>query len=174
MGWDGDGQEQGVGRRALCKQSPSPAQLVYTKLSCCSRSPSTSPGKGRKGEVSFPWVSGTQLGLHVRITWVLLEVTMSRPILGYGPSVAVYRAPGATDEQPRLEAAALAGALLRGWLKGELLQPGGLSAVSPILCRKGPVEAKSESQETETKPAPAEVKTVPNDATQTKENESKA
>ncbi|XP_008587419.1 PREDICTED: neural cell adhesion molecule 1 isoform X2 [Galeopterus variegatus] len=39
---------------------------------------------------------------------------------------------------------------------------------------KGPVEAKSESQETETKPAPAEVKTVPNDATQTKENESKA
>uniref|UniRef100_A0A452TKP4 Neural cell adhesion molecule 1 n=2 Tax=Ursus TaxID=9639 RepID=A0A452TKP4_URSMA len=39
---------------------------------------------------------------------------------------------------------------------------------------KGPVEAKSECQETETKPAPAEVKTVPNDATQTKENESKA
>ncbi|XP_077903142.1 neural cell adhesion molecule 1 isoform X22 [Ictidomys tridecemlineatus] len=39
---------------------------------------------------------------------------------------------------------------------------------------KGPVEAKSESQESETKPAPAEVKTVPNDATQTKENESKA
>ena len=43
-----------------------------------------------------------------------------------------------------------------------------------ILCRKGPVEAKPECQETETKPAPAEVKTVPNDATQTKENESKA
>ncbi|XP_045870729.1 neural cell adhesion molecule 1 isoform X12 [Meles meles] len=39
---------------------------------------------------------------------------------------------------------------------------------------KGPVEAKSECQETETKPAPAEVKTVSNDATQTKENESKA
>ncbi|KAM5246345.1 neural cell adhesion molecule 1 isoform 19-T19 [Ctenodactylus gundi] len=39
---------------------------------------------------------------------------------------------------------------------------------------KAPVEAKSESQESETKPAPAEVKTVPNDATQTKENESKA
>nr|XP_045362750.1 neural cell adhesion molecule 1 [Camelus bactrianus] len=39
---------------------------------------------------------------------------------------------------------------------------------------KGPVEAKSECQETETKPAPAEVKTVPNDATQTTENESKA
>ncbi|TEA40608.1 hypothetical protein DBR06_SOUSAS24910003, partial [Sousa chinensis] len=39
---------------------------------------------------------------------------------------------------------------------------------------KGPVEAKPECQETETKPAPAEVKTVPNDATQTKENESKA
>lgn len=36
------------------------------------------------------------------------------------------------------------------------------------------MEAKSESQETETKPAPDEVKTVPNDATQTKENESKA
>lgn len=47
-------------------------------------------------------------------------------------------------------------------------------ALSPILCRKGPAEAKSESQESETKPAPAEVKTVPNDATQTKENESKA
>lgn len=136
MGWDGDGQEQGVGRRALCKESwgaqPGTARLYRAELllpqplrvrkgcTCC---PSTSPGKGRKGEVSFPWVSGTQLGLHVRITWVLLEVTMSRPILGYGPSVAVYRAPGATDEQPRLEAAALAGALLRGWLKGELLQP---------------------------------------------------
>ncbi|XP_029812436.1 neural cell adhesion molecule 1 isoform X14 [Suricata suricatta] len=39
---------------------------------------------------------------------------------------------------------------------------------------KGPAEAKSESQETDTNPAPAEVKTVPNDATQTKENESKA
>jgi len=39
---------------------------------------------------------------------------------------------------------------------------------------KGPVEAKPECQETETKSAPAEVKTVPNDATQTKENESKA
>ncbi|XP_004646424.1 neural cell adhesion molecule 1 isoform X2 [Octodon degus] len=40
---------------------------------------------------------------------------------------------------------------------------------------KGPVEAKSECQESETKPAPAEVKTVPNDATQTTaENESKA
>ncbi|XP_051053350.1 neural cell adhesion molecule 1 isoform X11 [Phodopus roborovskii] len=39
---------------------------------------------------------------------------------------------------------------------------------------KGPVEAKSESQESEAKPAPTEVKTVPNDATQTKENESKA
>lgn len=50
----------------------------------------------------------------------------------------------------------------------------GLSAIFPILCRKGPAEAKSECQETETKPAPAEVKTVPNDATQTKENESKA
>ncbi|KAF3823585.1 hypothetical protein GH733_007053 [Mirounga leonina] len=49
-----------------------------------------------------------------------------------------------------------------------------VGAVFPILCRKGPVEAKSECQETETKSAPAEVKTVPNDATQTKENESKA
>ncbi|XP_045433957.1 neural cell adhesion molecule 1 isoform X2 [Pipistrellus kuhlii] len=50
------------------------------------------------------------------------------------------------------------------------------SSVSPAPAKteKGPVEAKSESQETDTKPAPAEVKTVPNDATQTKENESKA
>ncbi|XP_077903125.1 neural cell adhesion molecule 1 isoform X5 [Ictidomys tridecemlineatus] len=50
------------------------------------------------------------------------------------------------------------------------------SSVSPAPAKteKGPVEAKSESQESETKPAPAEVKTVPNDATQTKENESKA
>ncbi|XP_053756471.1 neural cell adhesion molecule 1 isoform X5 [Panthera pardus] len=50
------------------------------------------------------------------------------------------------------------------------------SSVSPAPAKteKGPAEAKSESQETETKPAPAEVKTVPNDATQTKENESKA
>ncbi|XP_004749891.1 neural cell adhesion molecule 1 isoform X7 [Mustela putorius furo] len=45
---------------------------------------------------------------------------------------------------------------------------------APAKPEKGPVEAKSECQETETKPAPAEVKTVPNDATQTKENESKA
>ncbi|ELK11912.1 Neural cell adhesion molecule 1 [Pteropus alecto] len=50
------------------------------------------------------------------------------------------------------------------------------SSVSPAPAKteKGPAEAKSECQETETKPAPAEVKTVPNDATQTKENESKA
>ncbi|XP_045139517.1 neural cell adhesion molecule 1 [Echinops telfairi] len=51
------------------------------------------------------------------------------------------------------------------------------SSVSPAPAKteKGPVEAKSESQETETKPAPpAEVKTVPNDAPQTKESESKA
>ncbi|XP_074191575.1 neural cell adhesion molecule 1 isoform X6 [Rhinolophus sinicus] len=50
------------------------------------------------------------------------------------------------------------------------------SSVSPAPAKteKGPVEAKSECQESETKPAPAEVKTVPNDATQTKENESKA
>ncbi|XP_037697388.1 neural cell adhesion molecule 1 isoform X4 [Choloepus didactylus] len=50
------------------------------------------------------------------------------------------------------------------------------SSVSPAPAKteKGPVEAKSECQETETKPVPAEVKTVPNDATQTKENESKA
>ncbi|XP_035884442.1 neural cell adhesion molecule 1 isoform X3 [Phyllostomus discolor] len=45
---------------------------------------------------------------------------------------------------------------------------------APAKTEKRPVEAKSECQETETKPAPAEVKTVPNDATQTKENESKA
>ncbi|XP_037592569.1 neural cell adhesion molecule 1 isoform X17 [Cebus imitator] len=50
------------------------------------------------------------------------------------------------------------------------------SSVSPAPAKteKGPIEAKPECQETETKPAPAEVKTVPNDATQTKENESKA
>lgn len=48
------------------------------------------------------------------------------------------------------------------------------AALFVFLCRKGPVEAKSESQESEAKPAPTEVKTVPNDATQTKENESKA
>ncbi|XP_004856653.1 neural cell adhesion molecule 1 isoform X11 [Heterocephalus glaber] len=50
------------------------------------------------------------------------------------------------------------------------------SSVSPAPAKteKGPVEAKLECQESETKPAPAEVKTVPNDATQTKENESKA
>uniref|UniRef100_A0A8C9KFQ8 Neural cell adhesion molecule 1 n=1 Tax=Panthera tigris altaica TaxID=74533 RepID=A0A8C9KFQ8_PANTA len=56
--------------------------------------------------------------------------------------------------------------------------PGGLasepSQFPHLETPKGPAEAKSESQETETKPAPAEVKTVPNDATQTKENESKA
>nr|XP_025122670.1 neural cell adhesion molecule 1 isoform X7 [Bubalus bubalis] len=42
---------------------------------------------------------------------------------------------------------------------------------APAKTEKGPVEAKPE---TETKPAPAEVQTVPNDATQIKENESKA
>ncbi|KAM8955567.1 neural cell adhesion molecule 1 isoform 3-T3 [Lycaon pictus] len=57
-----------------------------------------------------------------------------------------------------------------------LAPPTADSSVSPAPAKteKGPVEAKSECQETETKPAPAEVKTVPNDATQTKENESKA
>uniref|UniRef100_A0A7M4EFW5 Neural cell adhesion molecule 1 n=1 Tax=Crocodylus porosus TaxID=8502 RepID=A0A7M4EFW5_CROPO len=39
---------------------------------------------------------------------------------------------------------------------------------------KTPVEEKSEVQATETKTPPAEVKTVPNEATQTNENESKA
>lgn len=39
---------------------------------------------------------------------------------------------------------------------------------------KTPVEDKSEVQATETKTPPAEVKTVPNEATQTNENESKA
>ncbi|KAM6158822.1 neural cell adhesion molecule 1 isoform 2-T2 [Rhynchocyon petersi] len=51
------------------------------------------------------------------------------------------------------------------------------SSVSPAPAKteKGPVEAKSECQETETKPAPpSEVKTVPNDSTQTTETESKA
>ncbi|XP_048199816.1 neural cell adhesion molecule 1 isoform X1 [Perognathus longimembris pacificus] len=45
---------------------------------------------------------------------------------------------------------------------------------APAKIEKGPVEAKSDSQESEAKPAPAEAKTVPNDTTQTKENESKA
>ena len=57
--------------------------------------------------------------------------------------------------------------LAGGWVTADR----DLSAVFRILRRKGPVEAKPE---TETKPAPAEVQTVPNDATQTKENESKA
>ncbi|XP_058145240.1 neural cell adhesion molecule 1 isoform X3 [Dasypus novemcinctus] len=50
------------------------------------------------------------------------------------------------------------------------------SSVSPAPAKteKGAIEAKSGCQETETKAAPAEAKTVPNDATQTKENESKA
>uniref|UniRef100_F7F074 Neural cell adhesion molecule 1 n=1 Tax=Ornithorhynchus anatinus TaxID=9258 RepID=F7F074_ORNAN len=39
---------------------------------------------------------------------------------------------------------------------------------------KAPVEAKSEGQEAESPPAPAEVKTVPSEATQTNANESKA
>ncbi|XP_038610503.1 neural cell adhesion molecule 1 isoform X4 [Tachyglossus aculeatus] len=39
---------------------------------------------------------------------------------------------------------------------------------------KAPVEAKSEGQEAENPPAPAEVKTVPSEATQTNANESKA
>ncbi|XP_041494296.1 neural cell adhesion molecule 1 isoform X6 [Microtus oregoni] len=58
----------------------------------------------------------------------------------------------------------------------ELAPPTADSAVPPAPAKteKGPVEAKSESQESEAKPAPTEVKTVPNDATQTKENESKA
>ncbi|XP_060036038.1 neural cell adhesion molecule 1 isoform X4 [Erinaceus europaeus] len=45
---------------------------------------------------------------------------------------------------------------------------------APAKTEKGSVEAKSECPETEMKPAPAEVKTVPNDTTQTKEGESKA
>lgn len=43
-----------------------------------------------------------------------------------------------------------------------------------FFLRKTPVEDKSEVQATETKTPPAEVKTVPNEATQTNENESKA
>ncbi|XP_029336948.1 neural cell adhesion molecule 1 isoform X1 [Mus caroli] len=45
---------------------------------------------------------------------------------------------------------------------------------APAKTEKGPVETKSEPPESEAKPAPTEVKTVPSDATQTKENESKA
>uniref|UniRef100_A0A8C2YCM9 Neural cell adhesion molecule 1 n=1 Tax=Coturnix japonica TaxID=93934 RepID=A0A8C2YCM9_COTJA len=45
---------------------------------------------------------------------------------------------------------------------------------APAKTEKTPVEDKSEVQATETKTPPAEVKTVPNEATQTNENESKA
>ncbi|XP_062450603.1 neural cell adhesion molecule 1 isoform X1 [Rhea pennata] len=45
---------------------------------------------------------------------------------------------------------------------------------APEKTEKVPVEDKSEVQATETKTPPAEVKTVPNEATQTNENESKA
>ncbi|KAM9370081.1 neural cell adhesion molecule 1 isoform 1-T1 [Phaethornis superciliosus] len=45
---------------------------------------------------------------------------------------------------------------------------------APAKTEKIPVEDKSEVQATETKTPPAEVKTVPNEATQTNENESKA
>ncbi|XP_064380290.1 neural cell adhesion molecule 1 isoform X2 [Dromaius novaehollandiae] len=45
---------------------------------------------------------------------------------------------------------------------------------APAKTEKVPVEDKSEVQATETKTPPAEVKTVPNEATQTNENESKA
>uniref|UniRef100_G1MYY5 Neural cell adhesion molecule 1 n=1 Tax=Meleagris gallopavo TaxID=9103 RepID=G1MYY5_MELGA len=45
---------------------------------------------------------------------------------------------------------------------------------APAKTEKTPVEDKPEVQATETKTSPAEVKTVPNEATQTNENESKA
>jgi hypothetical protein len=85
--------------------------------------------------------------------------------------------PGDASVHPRLEMRAVTGApegLAEG---GRCLQicnclSGAVFLILP--CRKGPVEAKSECQESEAKPAPAEVKTVPNDATQTKENDSKA
>lgn len=76
--------------------------------------------------------------------------------------------------QLSLETSAVTGAPFEELARGCVTADRGLSAVFLILRRKGPVEAKPECQETETKPAPAEVKTVPNDATQTKENESKA
>lgn len=45
-----------------------------------------------------------------------------------------------------------------------------------LLCisRKAPVEENSKPEESDTKSTPAEVKTVPNEATQTNANESKA
>uniref|UniRef100_A0A8C3XQQ8 Neural cell adhesion molecule 1 n=1 Tax=Chelydra serpentina TaxID=8475 RepID=A0A8C3XQQ8_CHESE len=46
--------------------------------------------------------------------------------------------------------------------------------LAPAKTEKTPVEEKSEVQATEPKTPPAEVKTVPNEATQTNENESKA
>ncbi|XP_036114244.1 neural cell adhesion molecule 1 isoform X2 [Molossus molossus] len=58
----------------------------------------------------------------------------------------------------------------------ELAPPTAESSVSPAPAKteKRPVDAKSECPATDTKPAPAEVKTGASDATQTKENESKA
>ncbi|XP_064029289.1 neural cell adhesion molecule 1 isoform X2 [Pogoniulus pusillus] len=58
----------------------------------------------------------------------------------------------------------------------ELAAPAADSSVpaAPAKTENPPVEDKLEVQATEPKTAPAEVKTVPNEATQTKENESKA
>lgn len=110
---------------------------------------------------------------------MLVKVTVPHPLTRdcWGPPQprGGLELPGDSRAQRRSEAAAPPEPLLRGWLEGELL-PTTVSALflPPSLCRKGPVEAKSESQETETKPVPAEAKTVPNDATQTQENEGKA
>lgn len=94
----GTGQSRGFagGPSANSPGEPSPAQLYRAELLlpqplrarkgciCC---PSATPVRAGRGGVSFPWLSGTQLALHVRITWVLLKVAMSRPVLGYGPSI---------------------------------------------------------------------------------------
>lgn len=86
----------------------------------------------------------------------------------------IFRGSGGSPHAAEVGGSALTEPHFEGLAEGCVARDRGLSAVLPILCRKGPVEAKPECQETETKPAPADVETVPNDAPQTKENESKA
>lgn len=57
---------------------------------------------------------------------------------------------------------------MRDWLEGGVTAHGDLSAVFPILRRKGPQAAGDRNEA-----SASEVQNGPNDATQTKENESK-
>lgn len=95
---------------------------------------------------------------------MVLKVSTPGPVLGCGPAPEVSQAPGDLGAQANWSPP-------EGWLEG---CSGPRSVLFPVPCRKRPADAKSECQETETKPAPAEVKTGANDATQTKETESKA